>query len=85
MPALYSNKHACELQDYIETLILNGFSLMIWPTTRFVKFVKVSWYTVVMQVSLKPGFDEGELRTESSSELYDVQRFHCQKSVQLKE
>ena len=49
---------------YIETLILDGFSLMIWPS--FVKFVKLSQYTVVKQMNFKFQSDEGEkLCTES--------------------
>ena len=68
-------RHALILVAYCEciviSLILNGFSLMIWP--RFVKFVKFSLCQsliydsyIVKQVNLNPGSDEGELCTESS-------------------
>ena len=74
---------------YIETLILSGVSLMMWP--RLGKFVKLSWYTVVEQMNFKLESDECELCTESSLvwnqliitsscfQLCDVQIFHCQK------
>ena len=41
---------------YIETLILNGFSSTVWP--RFIKFVKLSRYTVVKQMNFKLESDE---------------------------
>ena len=65
--------------------MFNGFSLTIWP--RFVKFVKVSRCTVVMQVNLKPGSEEGELCTELSLITVlncDIQRFDCHKVCAIK-
>ena len=50
--------------SYIETLILNGFSVMIWP--RFVIFIKLSCYTVVREIKFNLESDEGESCTESS-------------------
>ena len=65
--------------------MFNGFSLTIWP--RFVKFVKVSRCTVVMQVNLKPGSEEGELCTELSLITVlncNIQRFDCHKVCAIK-
>ena len=88
----FRNLHCNKLNGgaYVETLIINDFSLMIWP-----RFIKLSWHTymVVKQIkctlslslmmvnyTLNHHWYETSLLLQAAlNYICGVQRFHCQK------